>query len=41
VFPLPAGIPAAPHSFWPLVIAYIAVAGIGFDLVTALLDWPL
>jgi hypothetical protein len=41
LFPLPAGIPTAPHSFWPLVIAYIAVTGMAFDLVTALLDWPL
>lgn len=40
-FPLPAGIHAAPRYFWPLVVAYIAVTGVAFDLVTALLDWPL
>jgi hypothetical protein len=36
----PAGIPAAPHSFWPLIIAYLLITGFAFDLVAALLDWP-
>lgn len=40
-FPLPVGIPAAGHGFWPLIIAYFLVTGLSFDLVTALLDWPL
>jgi hypothetical protein len=38
---LPAAIPAAgPGSFWALVIAYLCVAGFGYNLLAALLDWP-
>jgi hypothetical protein len=38
---LPAWTPNTPDSFWLLVIAYFAVTGFGFELVTELLDWPL
>jgi hypothetical protein len=41
VFPLPAGFPGPNYGFWVLVIAYIPVTGVAFDLVSALLDWPI
>jgi hypothetical protein len=41
LFPVPAGILAAPDSFWMLAIAYLLVTGLAFDLVAALLDWPI
>jgi hypothetical protein len=38
---IPSWLPAASNSFWILVIVYFVVIGFGFDLVTALLDWPI
>ena len=38
---IPSWLPAASNSFWVLVITYFLVIGFGFDLVTALLDWPI
>lgn len=40
-FPLPAGIQALRYGFWVFVVIYIPVTGLGFDVVSALLDWPL
>lgn len=39
-FPLPTGFPATHYGFWVLVVIYIPVTGLAFDLVSALLDWP-
>ena len=38
---LPAWIPPAPQSFWMIVITYFIVTAFCFDLVAALLDWPI
>ena len=38
---LPTWTPNTPDSFWLLVIAYFAMTGFGFELVTDMLDWPL
>jgi hypothetical protein len=43
VYPLhlPAWIPPAPQGFWIIVITYFIVTAFCFDLVSALLDWPI
>jgi hypothetical protein len=38
---LPAWIPPAPQGFWMIVIIYFIVTVFCFDLVAALLDWPI
>jgi hypothetical protein len=37
---VPAWLPAAAGGFWMLIILYFVVAGLGFDLLAWLLDWP-
>ena len=39
LLPIPAWAPAAPAGFWVLAAAYALVTGLGFGLVSALLDW--
>jgi hypothetical protein len=34
------GVPSVPDSFWVLAVVYLLVTGLAFDLVGALLDWP-
>ena len=38
---LPAWVPPAPQGFWMIVITYFIVTAFCFDLVAALLDWPI
>ena len=41
LFPVPTGFLAAPDSFWALAIGYLLMTGLAFDIVAALLDWPI
>ncbi len=38
---IPSLMSASPNSLWALIIAYLFVTGFGFDLIIALLDWPI
>ena len=38
---MPTWIPKGSTSFWALIIAYLFVTGFGFDLISALFDWPI
>jgi hypothetical protein len=37
---IPAWAPTSPAGFWVLAVTYVLVTNVGFDLVSALLDWP-